>query len=184
MKFLFDLFPVILFFVAFKLFGIYPATAVAIGATVLQIAWVRFRHGKVEPMQWVSLAIIGVFGGATIVLHNDTFIKWKPTVLYWLFAVTLIGSVIGWRKNLIRAMMEKQVTLPDPMWGRLNTAWAVFFAAMGALNLYVAYQFSTDTWVNFKLFGSMGLMLVFIVAQSIWLSRHIEETPSQKSRPD
>lgn len=91
MKFLFDLFPVILFFVAFKLFGIYPATAVAIGATVLQIAWVRFRHGKVEPMQWVSLAIIGVFGGATIVLHNDTFIKWKPTVLYWLFAVTLIG---------------------------------------------------------------------------------------------
>lgn len=117
-------------------------------------------------------------------LHNDTFIKWKPTVLYWLFAVTLIGSVIGWRKNLIRAMMEKQVTLPDPMWGRLNTAWAVFFAAMGALNLYVAYQFSTDTWVNFKLFGSMGLMLVFIVAQSIWLSRHIQETPSQNGRPD
>ncbi|ABF08745.1 intracellular septation protein [Cupriavidus metallidurans] len=179
MKFLFDLFPVILFFVAFKLFGIYPATAVAIGATVVQIAWVHFRHGKAEPMQWVSLAIIAVFGGATILLHNETFIKWKPTVLYWLFAVTLIGSVIGWRKNLIRAMMEKQVTLPEPMWGRLNVAWAGFFAVMGVLNLYVAYQFSTDTWVNFKLFGSMGLMLVFIVAQSIWLSRHIQETPSE-----
>ncbi len=113
MKFLFDLFPVILFFIAFKLFGIYPATAVAMIATVLQIAWVRIRHGKVEPMQWVSLLIIGVFGGATILLHNETFIKWKPTVLYWLFAVTLVGSVIGWRKNLMRAMMEKQVTLPD-----------------------------------------------------------------------
>lgn len=184
MKFLFDLLPVILFFVAFKLFGIYPATAVAIVATVLQIAWVRIRHGKVEPMQWVSLVIIGVFGGATILLHNETFIKWKPTVLYWLFAVTLIGSVIGWRKNLIRAMMGKQVTLPDAMWGRLNVAWAAFFAAMGVLNLYVAYQFSTDTWVNFKLFGSMGLMVVFIVAQSLWLSRHIQETPSQEGRSE
>ncbi|MNY02219.1 Intracellular septation protein [compost metagenome] len=100
-------------------------------------------------------------------------------MLYWLFAVTLVGSVIGWRKNLIRAMMEKQVTLPDAMWGRLNAAWAGFFAAMGLLNLYVAYTFSTDTWVNFKLFGSMGLMLVFIVLQSIWMSRHIQETPSE-----
>ncbi|MDT6962652.1 MULTISPECIES: septation protein A [unclassified Cupriavidus] len=184
MKFLFDLFPVILFFVAFKLFGIYEATAVAIVATVLQIAWVRLRHGKVEPMQWVSLLIIGVFGGATIVLHNETFIKWKPTVLYWLFAVTLVASVIGWRKNLIRAMMGKQVTLPEPMWGKLNAAWAAFFAVMGVLNLYVAYQFSTDTWVNFKLFGSMGLMAVFIVAQSVWLSRHIQETPSQEGRSE
>lgn len=175
MKFLFDLFPVILFFVAFKVFGIYTATAVAIGATVLQIGWVWLRHRKVEPMQWVSLAIISVFGSATLLLHDETFIKWKPTVLYWLFAVVLVGSVAGWRKNLIRAMMEKQVTLPQALWGRLNAAWAAFFAAMGVLNLYVAYQFSTDTWVNFKLFGSMGLMLVFIVVQSIWLSRHMEE---------
>lgn len=175
MKFLFDLFPVILFFVAFKVFGIFTATAVAIGATAVQIGWVWLRHRKVEPMQWVSLAIISVFGTATLLLHDETFIKWKPTVLYWLFAVVLIGSVIGWRKNLIRAMMEKQVTLPDAQWGRLNAAWAGFFAVMGVLNLYVAYQFSTDTWVNFKLFGSMGLMLVFIVLQSIWLSRHMEE---------
>ncbi|CAG2129815.1 septation protein A [Cupriavidus plantarum] len=178
MKFLFDLFPVILFFVAFKLFGIYPATGVAIAATVAQIAWVRFRHGKVEPMQWISLLIIVVFGGATILLHNETFIKWKPTVLYWLFAVTLVASVVGWRKNLVRAMMEKQVTLPDPVWGRLNLAWAGFFAAMGVLNLYVAYSFDTDTWVNFKLFGSMGLMVVFIVGQSIWLSRHMHDAPA------
>ncbi|MDK3025075.1 septation protein A [Cupriavidus taiwanensis] len=175
MKFLFDLFPVILFFAAFKLADIYTATAVAIGATVLQIAWVWFRHRKVEPMQWVSLLIIAVFGGATLVLHNETFIKWKPTVLYWLFAAALLGSVLVWRKNLIRAMMEKQVSLPDPVWARLNVAWAGFFAAMGVLNLYVAYQFSTEAWVNFKLFGSMGLMLVFIVAQSVWLSRHMPE---------
>ncbi|WP_455280754.1 septation protein A [Cupriavidus necator] len=175
MKFLFDLFPVILFFVAFKLADIYTATAVAIAATFVQIGWVWFRHRKVEPMQWVSLLIIAVFGGATLVLHNETFIKWKPTVLYWMFAAALLGSVIGWRKNLIRAMMEKQVSLPELVWARLNLAWAGFFGAMGVLNLYVAYQFSTDIWVNFKLFGSMGLMLVFIVAQSVWLSRHMPE---------
>jgi intracellular septation protein len=179
MKFLFDLFPVILFFAAFKVWDIYTATAVAIGATVLQIGWVWLRHRKVEPMQWVSLGIIGVFGGATLFLHNETFIKWKPTVLYWLFAVVLMASAIGWRKNLIRAMMEKQVTLPDVIWGRLNAAWATFFAAMGVLNLYVAFQYSTDTWVNFKLFGSMGLMLLFIIAQSVWLSRHMQENAGE-----
>lgn len=175
MKFLFDLFPVILFFVAFKFSGIYAATAVAMVATVAQIGWAWYRHRKVEPMQWISLLIIGVFGGATLILHNETFIKWKPTVLYWMFAVALIGSVVGWRKNLIRAMMEKQVKLPDDAWNKLNLAWVVFFLAMGVVNLYVAYQYSTDAWVNFKLFGSMGMMLVFIVGQSLWLSRHIQE---------
>ncbi|CAG9171609.1 septation protein A [Cupriavidus respiraculi] len=176
MKFLFDLFPVILFFVAFKLFGIFTATAVAIVATILQISWVWFRHRKVEPMQWISLVIIVVFGGATLLLHNETFIKWKPTVLYWLFSGALLVSVAVWRKNLIRAMMEKSVKLPDPVWGKLNLAWAAFFGVMGVLNLWVAYTFSTDAWVNFKLFGSMGAMLVFILAQSLWLSRHMQES--------
>ncbi|MGO4330006.1 septation protein A [Cupriavidus sp. 2TAF22] len=179
MKFLFDLFPVILFFVAFKFAGIYTATGVAIVATVVQIGWVWLRHRKVEPMQWISLAIISVFGGATLLLHNETFIKWKPTVLYWLFAATLTLSALLWRKNLIRAMLGKQVSMPDNAWGKLNAAWAAFFAVMGVVNLYVAYQFSTDAWVNFKLFGSMGLMLVFILAQSVWLSRHMQETPSE-----
>ncbi|MGY8526872.1 septation protein A [Paracidovorax citrulli] len=182
MKFLFDLFPVILFFVAFKVSGIFAATAVAIAATIVQIGWVWLRHRKVEPMQWISLLIIVVFGGATLLLHNETFIKWKPTVLYWLFAGALLVSVAGWRKNLIRAMMEKQMSLPDPVWGRLNTAWAAFFAIMGVLNLWVAYQFSTDLWVNFKLFGSMGLMLVFIVGQSVWLSRHMNQADDQELR--
>ena len=179
MKFLFDLFPVILFFVAFKFQGIYAATGVAIAATVVQIGWVWLRHRTVEPMQWVSLVIISVFGGATLLLHNETFIKWKPTVLYWLFAATLTLSALVWRKNLIRAMLGKQVTMPDAAWSKLNAAWAAFFAVMGVVNLYVAYQFSTDAWVNFKLFGSMGLMLVFILAQSVWLSRHMQENTTE-----
>lgn len=175
MKFLFDLFPVILFFVAFKVADIYVATGVAMAATIVQILWVWLRHRKVEPMQWISLLIITVFGGATLLLHNETFIKWKPTVLYWLFAVALLASATIWRKNLIRAMMEKQMRLPDAVWGKLNLAWTGFFTVMGLLNLYVAYMFSTDVWVNFKLFGSMGLMFVFVVAQSLWLSRHMPE---------
>ncbi|HEX3636939.1 MAG TPA: septation protein A, partial [Paraburkholderia sp.] len=124
MKFLFDLFPILLFFVAFKIWGIYTATAVAIVATLVQIAWVAFRHRKVDPMLWVSLGVVVVFGGATLVLHNDTFIKWKPTALYWLFAGALIVSQAGFGKNLIEAMMGKQIVLPHRIWGQLNLAWA------------------------------------------------------------
>ena len=175
MKLLFDIFPVVLFFIAFKLYDIYVATAVAVGATFVQIGWSWVRHRKVDTMMWVSLAVIVVFGGATLLLHNETFIKWKPTVLYWLFAVSLTVSQLVFRKNLIRSMMEKQVSLPEPVWTRLLVSWIVFFAVMGVVNLAVAYNFSTDTWVNFKLFGGIGLMLVFVVLQSLMLSRHIEE---------
>lgn len=174
MKFLFDIFPVVLFFVAFKWWGIYVATAVAIAATMLQVGWSWMRHRKVDNMLWVSLAIIVVFGGATLWLRDETFIKWKPTVLYWLFAAILLGSVLLFRKNLIRAMMEKQLTLPDPVWNRLNLSWVGFFAAMGAANLYVAFHYSTEFWVNFKMFGGIGLMLAFVVAQALMLSRYIE----------
>lgn len=175
MKFLFDMFPVILFFVVFKLFGIYEATAVAIAATVAQIGWMYFKHRKVEPMMWASLAIITVFGGATIYLQNETFIKWKPTVLYWLFAAALAAGAVFFRKNLIRAMMEKQVVLPEPVWTRLLISWIAFFIVMGILNLYVAFNFSTDAWVNFKLFGGMGLMLLFVIGQALVLAKHIQE---------
>jgi intracellular septation protein len=175
MKFLFDLFPVILFFVAYKFAGIYVATGVAIVATLAQVGWVHFRHGKVDKMLWVSLGLIVVFGGMTLLLHDPTFIKWKPTILYWLFATVLLGSALLFRKNLIRAMMESQVTLPDPVWSRLNLAWASFFAGMGILNLYVAYNYSESDWVNFKLFGGMGLMLIFIVGQGLLLAKYIEE---------
>lgn len=199
MKILFDLLPVILFFAAYKVAGandaasldfatrwlgdgisasqapILIATAVAIVATVGQIAWVWFRHRKVDRMMWVSLGLIVVLGGATLVFHNPDFIKWKPTALYWLFAATLIGSAALLKRNLIRAMLQQQIRLPEAIWSRLNVAWSVFFVIMGALNLYVAYSFSEDTWVNFKLFGGLGLMLLFVLGQGYYLSRHIEE---------
>ena len=175
MKFLFDLFPVILFFIAFKVSGIYVATGVAIIATFAQIGWLLARGRKVDTMLWVSLAIIVLFGGATLWLQDETFIKWKPTVLYWLFGAVLAGSTLIFRRNLIRKLMEEQITLPDRVWGQLNASWIGFFALMGAANLFVAYNFPTDTWVNFKLFGGMGLMLAFVVGQSLLLAKHIEE---------
>lgn len=175
MKFLFDFFPVILFFVAFKLADIYVATGVAIAATFAQIGWTWFRRRKVENMMWVSFAVIVVFGGATLALQDETFIKWKPTVLYWLFGIALVVAELGFRKNLIRAMMQSQIALPDFVWRKLLAAWVAFFAVMGAINLIVAYHFSTDAWVNFKLFGGMGLMLVFVVLQALMLARHVED---------
>ncbi len=175
MKFLFDLLPVILFFVAFKVFDIYIATVVVIAATAAQIAWVWFRHRKVDTMLWVSLALVVVFGGATLLLHDETFIKWKPTILYWLFAAVLFGSAQFFNKNLIRKMLEQQVQVPDALWSKLNLAWVGFFSVMGVLNLYIAFRFSTDTWVSFKLFGGMGLMIAFIVAQGMVLAKYIPE---------
>jgi intracellular septation protein len=179
MKFLFDLFPIILFFVAFKYYGIYSATAVAIAASFLQIGWLKLKGRKVETMMWASLAIIVVFGGATLALHDETFIKWKPTVLYWLFGTVIAGAKLLLRKNLIRAMLAEQVQMPDSAWTRLNWSWVGFFAFMGAVNLYVAYNFSTDAWVNFKLFGGMGLMLAFVVTQALFLARHVQEKESR-----
>lgn len=199
MKFLFDLLPVILFFAAYKVAGADPetsltlasrllgdgivasqapiliATMVAIIATALQIALVWVKHRKVDRMLWISLVIIVFFGGATLLFHNPTFIKWKPTALYWLFSGVLAFSALVLKRNLIRKMLEAQIQLPDPVWSKLNLAWAAFFAAMGVLNLYVAYNFSEETWVNFKLFGGMGLMLGFVLAQGFYLSRHMQE---------
>ena len=177
MKFLFDLFPVLLFFLAFKVYDIDVATGVAIAATLAQVAWLKLRGRRVETMLWASLAIIVVFGGATLVLQDETFIKWKPTVLYWLFGAVLALSALVFRRNLIRAMLSEQMQLPDPVWARLNLSWVCFFVFMGAANLWVAYTFSTDLWVNFKLFGGMGLMLLFVVAQALFLARYVEEKP-------
>lgn len=175
MKFLFDLFPVILFFIAFKIYGIFVATAVAIAGTFLQIGWVWFRHRKVDTMLWVSLVIVTVFGGATLLLQDETFIKWKPTVLYWLFAGILAGGVLFMKKNLMKALLSEQMQLPDEAWAQMNWSWTGFFVFMGIANLVVAYTFSTDAWVNFKLFGGIGLMLAFVVVQGLMLSKYIEE---------
>ena len=173
MKILFDLLPILLFFIAFKVSGIYVATGVAIIATAALIGWTWLKTRKVDPMQWVSLGLIVVFGGATIWLQDETFIKWKPTILYWLFAIVFLVSNQFMNKNLVRSMMGHQVDLPPAMWLRLNTLWIGFFAIMGGLNLAVAYNFDTDTWVSFKLFGGMGLMLLFVLAQGLYMAKHL-----------
>ena len=200
MKLLFDLFPVILFFATFKyteknpelasswmgsLLGFVPddiklapillATVVVIAATVAQIIWVHFRHGKVDKMLWVSLVLVVVFGGLTLAFQNEAFIKWKPTILYWVFAGSMAFSALILKKNPIKAMLGEQLTLPEPIWAKLNLAWIAFFMVMGVLNLLIAFNFSTDTWVNFKLFGGMGLMLVFVLGQGMLLSKYVEE---------
>ena len=175
MKLLFDLFPIILFFAAYKLADIYVATGVAIATTIAQIVWLKATRKPVENMQWASLAIIVVFGGMTLLLKDETFIKWKPTVLYGLFAATLLGARLMAGRNLIRSMMGKQMTLPDGVWDRLNLAWVLFFVFLGVLNLFVAYRFPTDTWVNFKLFGTLGLTLAFVVAQALYVGRHVQD---------
>ncbi len=168
MKLLFDLFPIILFFAAFKLKGIFVATAVAITASALQIGWMLVKRKKVEPMMWASLGIIAVFGGATLLLHNETYIKWKPTILYWLMGCVLVSGQVFFGKNGMKGLLGKQMVLPDKTWNVINVSWGIFFAVLGCVNLAVAYLFSTDTWVNFKLFGIMGFIVVFAVAQS-WI---------------
>ncbi|MBI5015245.1 MAG: septation protein A [Deltaproteobacteria bacterium] len=175
MKFFFDLLPVLLFFVVYKVGGIYAATAAAIAASGAQLGWALLRRRRADPMQWVTLAIIGVFGGATLVLRDPTFIKWKPTVLYWLFAVVLFTSATVFKRNLLEAMMKGQIGLPAGVWRTLNLAWATFFAALGAANLYVAFHYAESTWVNFKAFGTTGLLLAFALAQGLFLARHVEE---------
>ncbi|MGA9164737.1 MAG: septation protein A [Thiobacillus sp.] len=202
-KVLFDLFPVIVFFIAYKIGdanaeaarafmagislpigaaekpGIYLATLVAIVASFGQIGWTKLRGHPVETMMWVSLGIIVVFGGATLWLHDESFIKWKPTVLYWLFAAIILGSTLFGR-NVIKGMMGPQMELPDLAWGRLNASWGGFFVFMGFANLVVAFNFSTDDWVNFKLFGSMALMLVFVIGQSMVLNRYLDKEALDK----
>jgi intracellular septation protein len=182
MKLLLDFFPIVLFFVAFKVWDIYVATGVAIVATIAQIAWLRHSTGKIEPMQWLSLGIIVLFGGATILAHDETFIKWKPTVLYWMMAGALAVGLLVFRKNFLKSLMGSQLELPDVAWRAMNWSWTGFFAVMGVLNLWVAYNFDTNTWVNFKLFGGLGLMALFIVAQALYLGRYMKDTKEAGAR--
>ncbi|HBV20704.1 MAG TPA: septation protein A, partial [Nitrosomonas sp.] len=156
-----------------KVYDIFVATAVAIMATFVQIGWVWYRHRQVDNMMWISLAVIILFGGATLVFQDELFIKWKPTVLYWLFAIILWISSQIFGKNLIHAMLGKQMVLPFSVWQKLNISWIAFFVFMGCINLYIAFNFSVDTWVTFKLFGSMGLMLVFVILQIVMLNRYL-----------
>jgi intracellular septation protein A len=183
-KFLFDLFPLILFFIAFRVSDIFTATAVAIAAGLLQFAWLKLRRKTIETMHWINLAVIIIFGGATLFFHNDAFIKWKPTVLYWVFATALLGGKWIFKRNVMHKLMGGQIDLPTAAWDRLNLSWAGFFLVCGALNLYVAFsgQFTESQWVNFKVFGLMVLMIVFVIAQSVWLGRHMKD-PSDPQLP-
>jgi len=175
MKLLFDFFPILLFFVAYKLFDIYVATAVAIAASFAQVGYAWWRNRKLEPMHLLTLVIIVVFGGLTLYLQDEMFIKWKPTVINWLFGLVFIASQWWGEKTMIERMMGGNLSLPDGVWRRLNLSWSSFFVMVGAANLIVVYGFDTETWVNFKLFGMLGLTLVFVVLQSIYLSRYVPE---------
>lgn len=203
MKLLFDFLPIFLFFGTFKFaegrkdwaaqfasdhFGfmvsggvvgpneapVLLATVVVIIATLAQVAFLLARGKKVDMMLWVSLGLVTVLGGATIWFHSETFIKWKPSVLYWVMGLAFWVSATLFRKNLLQALIGNQLTLPPGVWQRLNFAWIAFFAFMGLLNLYVAYSFSTDAWVNFKLFGGIGLMLLFTIGQGVYIGRHMK----------
>ena len=211
MKILFDFLPILLFFATFKYaegqkewaarfasehFGflvsggvvgtteapVLLATLVVIVATLAQITFLLVRGKKIDMMLWISLGLVVVLGGATVWFHNETFIKWKPSVLYWAMGASFWISQTFFRKNLLQALIGDQLELPRTVWQRLNFAWIAFFTLMGLLNLYVAYSFDTSTWVNFKLFGGIGLMLLFTLGQGIYLSRHIKPEPAEQAK--
>jgi intracellular septation protein len=173
-KFLFDFFPVLLFFVAFKLYDIFVATAIAIIASFIQVGFYWLRFHRFETMHLITLGIIVIFGGATLLLKDELFIKWKPTVLNWLFALVFLGSHFIGKKPIVQRMMANAITLPAAIWHRLNLVWVVFFIVIGFINIYVAYNFETEIWVNFKVFGILGLTLAFVVMQSFFIARHIK----------
>lgn len=180
MKLLFDFFPILLFFLAYRLYDIYAATAVAIAATFVQIAYTWLKTRAVPAMQWVTLGVIVVFGGLTLALHDEQFIKWKPTVINWLFCAVFLASHFIGDKTAIQRLLSANLSLPAPVWRRLNLAWALFFLVLGGANLYVMTFYDRDTWVNFKLFGMLGLTLVFIVLQSFYLSRYMSEPDTNR----
>jgi intracellular septation protein len=180
MQFLIDLLPVIAFFIAYKMAGIYVATAVLIVGVLAQTAVAWIRHRKVSGMLLTSAALVLVFGGLTLLVHDATFIKWKPTIVNWLFAAAFLASQFLRGPSIIQRMLGENVTLEADDWKRLNLMWVAFFAVSGVLNLWVAYNFDEATWVNFKLFGLMGLTLVFALLQGLWIARKAEHSDAGK----
>ncbi|KUJ72056.1 septation protein A [Thiomicrospira sp. WB1] len=181
MKLLFDLFPVILFFIAFKMYDIYVATAVAIVASIAQVAFVYAKNRTIEKMHLITLALIVILGGATLIFQDEAFIKWKPSVVNWGFALVFAASHFIGKKPIIQRMMDQAITLPAHAWTRLSQMWIAFFIFSGVANIYVAYQFDTDTWVNFKLFGLMGLTFVFIVLQGFYIARYVKQDEQEET---
>lgn len=184
MQFLFDFLPIVIFFITYKTFDIYTATLAAIGVCILQVGWTYYKGKKPEMSQWISLGLIALLGGATVIFKNEMFIKWKPTAVYWIFGLALLISQWIGAKPLMQRLLEKNIELTRNVWKILNLSWSYFFLSMGGLNLYVAYNYNTDVWVNFKLFGTLGMTLVFILLQAWYLSRHTPHTSySAKNDP-
>ncbi|MFT5174656.1 MAG: intracellular septation protein [Gammaproteobacteria bacterium] len=190
MKLLFDFFPIVAFFVTFKLFddphqGILAATGVVIAATCIQVATTWLRYRKVENMHLVTLGLVVVLGGATLILDDQRFIQWKPTVVNWLFAGAFLASQFIGERPLIRRMLGSKVDLPVAIWTRLNLAWVVFFIAVGFINWYVFENYDLATWVDFKLFGMLGLTIAFVIAQSFYMMRHtVDDEATAEQRND
>jgi intracellular septation protein len=190
MKFLFDLFPLLLFFAAFKFYDIYVATAVAIAASFAQVGWFWLRHRRFETIHLITLGTIAVFGGLTLFLRDDTFIKWKPTLVYWILAALVLASQYLGKRTVVERMLGEQLRLPQAVWRKLNLSWGVFFVALGAVNIYVAFYYGLhldaavrqEIWVQFKVFGLLGLTLIFTFAQAFFMARHMQHKPkSQQS---
>ncbi len=219
MKLLADFFPILLFFVAYKLYDIYTATAVAIAASMLQVTISWYRHRRVEKMHLATLGLLVVFGGLTIALQDRIFIMWKPTIVNWLFATVFLASQFVGDKPLVQRMMSHAIEVPRPVWSRLNQLWVLFFVVLGAANLYVASDFFVaeaqlqaatgiqqiditrceelfqgttlalcreaqhleETWVNFKLFGMLGLTVIFVIGQAFYLARHVKDEEKKES---
>ncbi|MGY5452956.1 septation protein A [Agarivorans sp. MS3-6] len=184
MKQFFEFIPLIIFFAVYKMQDIYAATLALIIAAAVLLAISYLKNKKVEKMHLISFVLILVFGGLTLVLRDDDFIKWKPTVINWLFGVVLLLSQFPFGSPLIKKMLGKEMQLPDAVWGKVNVAWALFFIGCGTLNLYIAFNYSEDVWVNFKVFGLLGLTLLFTVATVIYLYKHLpkeqQDSLSQK----
>ena len=205
MKLLLDLLPVVVFFTAFRIAKASPqaahnwavavlgslpvageaasdivpvlvATACAIVATLIQVGWLLIRRATVSASVWLSAGLIVVFGGLTVWLHNEWFIKWKPTLLYWAFAAVLAGGQWVWKRNLLGVLFSSELQLPQVAWNRLLVAWTAFFLLLGSVNLIVAYRYSTETWVNFKTFGLLGLTFAYSISTGLYVARHLKST--------
>lgn len=175
MKIFFDFFPILLFFIAYKFGDIYLATITAIAASILQVLYGKFKTGHFEKLPLITLGTITILGGATLFFRDEMFIKWKPTAVYWLLSCAFFISQYIGKKPLIQRAAEHNIALPDKVWRRLNMSWSFFFALMGILNLYVVQNFDTDTWVNFKLFGTLGLTVIFVILQTVYMVRHLKK---------
>lgn len=175
MKLLSEFFPIILFFAVYKFYGIFWATAVAILCSLIQTLYLRIKTNQWDKLQLLTLSLILILGGATLFSHNELFIKWKPTAINWCFALIFLMTQLLSQKPLIQRLMEKNIQLPTLIWQRLNASWIVFFSFTGGANLYVAYHFNTNVWVNFKLFGMLGLTALFVILQALFLTKYLKE---------